>query len=54
MAQKTMKFLAVFLIVRGFLALVPSVAWATQTEWMAILEIVLGLGALGLNGLKKS
>lgn len=54
MAQKTMKFLAVFLVFRGFLALVPSVAWAAQTEWMAILEIVLGLGALGLNGLKKS
>ena len=54
MVQKTMKVLAVFLIIRGFLALVPSVAWATQVEWMAILEIVLGLGALGLNGLKKT
>lgn len=53
MTSKLMKALAIFLIVRGFLALVPSFAWAAQTEWMSILEIALGLGALGLNSYKK-
>jgi hypothetical protein len=53
MTSKLMKALAIFLIVRGFLALVPSFTWATQTEWISILEIALGLGALGLNSYKK-
>ena len=49
-----MTVLAVFLIVRGFLTLVPSVSWASEVEWLGIVEIVLGLAALGLNNLKRT
>jgi len=54
MAKKTMTVLAVFLIIRGFLSLVPSVTWASEEQWLGMIEIALGLVALGLNNLKRS
>lgn len=54
MAKKTMTVLAVFLVIRGFLSLVPNITWATEVQWLGITEIVIGLGALGLCNLRKS
>jgi len=54
MTKKIMTVLAVFLIIRGFLSLVPNIIWAFEAQWLGITEIVLGLGALGLSNLKKS
>ena len=54
MTKKTMTVLAVFLIVRGFLSLVPSITWASEVEWLGIVEIVLGLGALGVTSYRRS
>ncbi len=45
--------LAIYLIVRGFISLIPSVTWANQVEWLGIVEVVLGVGALVLDGYKK-
>lgn len=54
MAKKIIIVLAAFLIVRGFLSLIPDITWAAQAQWVGIVEIVLGLVALGFSNLKRS
>lgn len=49
MQKKLLTAIALYLIIRGFLSLIPSMLWADQAQWIGILEVALGLLAFALN-----
>jgi uncharacterized membrane protein SirB2 len=53
MSKTMLMIVGVLVLVMGILALIPSIEWATEPTWHAIVKIVVGLISLGVAAADK-
>jgi len=52
--KATLSILGVLIIVRGVIGLVPNWTWGNETQWIAIVEIVLGVIGFAIANSQKN